>query len=198
MDFPEESLRAGPSGFPPPATANRTGETRLRPAADCDARELMSWFSQRNACLTWGGPAFRYPFTPASFIEDMRLASLSGYALTDDTDTLLGFGQIYPKLNRIHLARLAVHPEMRGGGLGKRLISKLVEAGQAAFAWREASLFVYRQNTAAHRCYRQMGFVDTAWPEGDRVLRGCVFMVRSDAGSVPDGAAAGGLCDGRG
>lgn len=158
----------------------------LRSATGPDAEALMSWFADRDACKLWGGPAFRHPFTPASFAEDMRFASLAGYALTDVNDTLLGFGQIYPKLQRIHLARLAIRPDMRGTGLGKRLIGEIITAGQKLFSLRDSSLFVYRRNAAARHCYSRMGFVDAAWPDRDRVLPDCQFMIRIEAVTAQD------------
>jgi len=148
------------------------GPALLRSATGPDAEALMSWFADRDACKLWGGPAFRHPFTPASFTEDMRFASLAGYALSDVNDTLLGFGQIYPKLQRIHLARLAIRPDMRGTGLGKRLVKEIITAGQT--------------NAAARHCYSRMGFVDAAWPDRDRVLPDCQFMIRIEAVTAQD------------
>jgi len=188
MELREKSVRHRYPGLPSSLAeiALNGGQTRLRPATGADAATLMSWLAKRDDCMLWGGPAFRHPFTPTSFVEDMRLASLASYALTDDSSTLLGVGQIYRKLERIHLARLAIRPEVRGTGLGKRLISELIGAGEAMFARYEASVFVYRHNTAALRCYKRTGFVAAPWPDADRALTGCLFMIRNNADMTTD------------
>jgi hypothetical protein len=56
---------------------------RLAPAAVSHMAELMEWFPTRESCAVWGGPDFRFPFTPASFIEDSKLQSLASFVLID-------------------------------------------------------------------------------------------------------------------
>ncbi len=154
----------------------------LRPALESDVDCLMRWFADAEACRLWAGPHFRCPFDRRSFLEDLRWSSLASYTMTDRAGTMRGFGQVYPKRRRVHLARLAVDPANRGIGLGQELIRLIITAARDVFPWRESSLFVYRQNLGAYRCYRKSGFVEAGYPSGDPVLPGCVFLVRAGSG----------------
>lgn len=166
----------------------------LRPATRADVHELMTWFADAASCELWAGPGFRYPFTAETFFEDLRMSSLSSYVMTDDHGDVVGFGQIYEKRQRSHLARLALVPAARGRRLGQTMIRLLIVAARELLPWRDCSLFVYRHNEAAYYCYRKMGFVETRYPSSDRRLPGCVFMVRRGprhaAVSRPAGGAA--------
>ncbi len=156
---------------------------RLRPALESDVDSLMRWFADAQACRLWAGPHFRCPFDRRSFFDDLRWSSLASYTMTDRAGTMRGFGQVYPKRQRVHLARLAVDPANRGNGLGQELIRLIITAAREVFPWRESSLFVYRHNAGAYRCYSKAGFVEAAYPLGDPVLPGCAFLVRT--GSEP-------------
>ncbi len=126
--------------------------------------ELMTWFSDAEQCRTWGGE-FRFPFTPESFREDSKIDEIASWALVDDDAALAAFGQCYVRIERCHFGRLAVSPSMRGGGLGTRLISELTAWGLAEHGSRELSLFVNRNNEAAHRLYLRLGFREVPYPE---------------------------------
>ena len=46
--------------------------------------ELMQWFPDAGSCAVWGGPQFRWPFTPQSFRADARIGELPSRMLIDD------------------------------------------------------------------------------------------------------------------
>ena len=35
--------------------------------------QLMDWFKTEDDIRVWGGPEFRYPYTPESFVTDTQL-----------------------------------------------------------------------------------------------------------------------------
>ena len=92
---------------------------------------------------------------------------MATFRLTNPAGEFAGFGQLYERHGRINMARLAVHPLMRGAGVGKRLVNTLMEAGRQHFDLQEFSLFVYRDNTAALECYRSVGFRENDYPDED-------------------------------
>jgi ribosomal protein S18 acetylase RimI-like enzyme len=152
---------------------------RLEGVTEADRAVLMRWFGDESSVRIWGGPAFRYPFTEASFREDALWDSLAGFALRDPAGRLAAFGQIYDHLGRIHLARLVVEPGRRGGGVGRRLILALLEAGHQRWPYDEASLYVYRDNEPALACYRSLGFRAVEFPAVRAELAGsCYFLTR--------------------
>lgn len=150
----------------------------LEQATPADIDELMSWFPEAEDINIWGGPSFRYPFTRESFFEDIHWGRMASFSLRDASNTLAAFGQIYERDNRIHFARLVADPAMRGVGVGKRLVSKLMVAGHSLFSCDECSLFVFRENIPAYECYKSMGFAVANYP-GDMPHAGvCYYLTR--------------------
>jgi ribosomal protein S18 acetylase RimI-like enzyme len=153
---------------------------QLREFADTHLPELMCWFPDAPSCAIWAGPGFRFPFTPATFREDLRL-DLASFALQDDAGALLGFGQHYLREGRCHLARLAIAPQARGRGAGAVLIRELLRRSCRALATRECSLFVLESNTAARRLYTRLGFAPAPYPGGAIPLADCLYLVVESA-----------------
>lgn len=139
-------------------------------------REMMTWFADRRSCQMWGGPEFRFPYTEATFLEDMRRNELPSYALVAIGNELLGFGQYYSRVDRCHLGRLVISPHHRGRGAGRTLIAELVTLGSTTLDANEASLFVVAENPAK-RLYERLGFVRTQYPVDDPHVLAFEYMV---------------------
>ena len=120
--------------------------------------QLMGWFKSHKATLDWGGPEFKYPFTPESFLNDSKLYELTHVCLVNQAEELLAFGQCYERLQCCHLARLVIAPNQRGQGMVARLIQALAEQGKVDFNFFELSLFVMEDNVAARKAYEKLGF----------------------------------------
>jgi GNAT superfamily N-acetyltransferase len=99
-----------------------------------DVDRLMKWFPDEQSIKVWGGPGFRYPFTRHSFAEDMHWGKMASYRLSDPDGEFAAFGQFYERLGCINLARLVANPDMRGKGVGKRLVGGLIQAGRPLFS----------------------------------------------------------------
>ena len=150
---------------------------RLVPAVATDVDVLMRWFPTAAATARWGGPGFRYPFTRQTFLEDSRWSSMPPYVLRRGNE-MLGFGQFYERYGRINLARLAVDPGRRGEGLGGRLVRAMLDESRRHLDNGEYSLFVYRDNEPALRCYRSAGFEIAEYPEGAPLADECYYLTR--------------------
>ena len=146
---------------------------KFRRADIKDIPELMRWFDSAASCKLWGGPNFEYPFTLDTFYRDLRWFSIDSFSLAAPGGELLGFGQVYEKLDRRHLARIVTHPGYRGKGYGRMLLRRLI--GEAPD--REYSLYVYEHNTTALSCYRSMRFQRSSRPAEDIGFDDCLFMV---------------------
>jgi ribosomal protein S18 acetylase RimI-like enzyme len=150
---------------------------RLLDVTIADFDELMTWFPDAASVGAWGGPGFRYPFTRATFIADCRWPRVAARVLKD-SDALLAFGQFYERHERINLARLVVNPARRGEGLCGRLVQSLMTESREYIDCAEYSLFVYRDNTPARRCYEAAGFTITEYPPDDRLADVCYYLTR--------------------
>ncbi len=149
----------------------------LRKTTDDDVEELMGWFPDARSVDIWGGPHFRFPFTKESFREDCHLEKvLQSYSLRDPDGRMVAFGQLYNRHERGHLARLISNPDMRRQGVGRRLIELLIRVAREAYGFREYSLFVYRRNEPAYRCYLDLGFTVQAYPDDAKLKDQCYFL----------------------
>jgi ribosomal protein S18 acetylase RimI-like enzyme len=148
-------------------------------ATEAHAQQIMTWFPDEHSCRVWGGPAFRFPFTPESFLTDSKLAELPSYVLLRDPAELCAFGQFYLRAGRCHLGRLAVAPTQRGRGIGTQLIRMLVREGTKTLGVTESSLFVHTTNTSAMALYQRLGFKCATYPEPDLMLPNSYYMIAS-------------------
>lgn len=140
--------------------------------------EMMNWFSREQELTDWSGPNFRYPFNLLTFVEDLKLSTLSSFVLVSNKSELLAFGQYYERLNRCHLGRLIVNPKFRGQGVASELIHRLYTLGIKELNVKESSLFVLAHNESAIKAYEKIGFVFTSYPE-KIPLENCLYMVKS-------------------
>jgi ribosomal protein S18 acetylase RimI-like enzyme len=151
---------------------------QLTLATQSQLLELKSWFTTQHQIFTWGGPNLSYPMKDDTFIELMRASHLSSYSVINSENVLVAFGQFYLRLERHHLGRLAVNPNYRNKGLAKLLITKLLEQATKFSQPREASLFVFRDNIAALKCYHSMGFREESYPDTMPAnMQNCAYMV---------------------
>jgi ribosomal protein S18 acetylase RimI-like enzyme len=151
---------------------------KLEVSCEEDIDELMTWFPDAHSIDIWGGPAFRYPFDRNSFREDCRWLEFSSYSLRNSEGEFVGFGQLGSRFERSHLARLVSHPNMRGQGVGRKLLEKMIEAANSESKLKEVALFVYRDNDPACRCYLASGFEIQEYPDGAPLRDECYYMTR--------------------
>jgi len=154
------------------------GSWTLARAVDADFDELMSWFPDADSVDIWGGPRFRYPFTRETFLTDCRVDLMASYVLRSQDGSLAAFGQSYERDGRGHLARLVSNPSLRGQGAGKQLIRMIMRALEETHGYDEYSLFVYRHNVPAYRCYLSLGFRVVPYPDDAPMADLCYFLTR--------------------
>jgi len=150
----------------------------LSPLVDAEINEVMTWFPDAGSVDIWGGPNFRYPFTPETFREDCRLDLMKSWTLSNANGQLAAFGQAYERDGRGHLARLISNPDLRRQGAGRRLIEMIISLLDETHAYDEYSLFVYRDNKPAYRCYLSLGFVVQDYPDDAPMPEKCYFLTR--------------------
>ena len=148
----------------------------LERATNDDIDQLMAWFPDAMAVKIWGGPHFRYPFSRDTFHADCHWRDMATFCVRDSQNKFTALGQLYAKHEHINLARLVVHPDLRGGGIGKRLVAMLMQVGRTLMSFDEYSLFVYRENTPALKCYEAMGFVIQDYPFDDPLVDVCFYL----------------------
>lgn len=157
----------------------------FEPSVDADFDILMSWFANARDVGRWGGPEFEFPYTAASFRRDCHWPGMASYSLRDPGNGLVAFGQFYDRGGYINLARIGVRPGLRGEGIGRFFMTRLMAVGRETLQLPAYSLYVYRDNEAALRCYQGLGFDVKPYPSGEKLADVCYYMTRpvtDDAG----------------
>ena len=106
-----------------------------------------------------------FPMADEDFLTQLTAGHFNSSCLLNVEHQLVAFGQYYERLEHHHLGRLAVNPAFRGQGLAKILIAKLLEKAHLEKPAKGASLFVFRDNKVAYKCYQSLGFIETEYPE---------------------------------
>ncbi|MCF2949044.1 GNAT family N-acetyltransferase [Paraglaciecola aquimarina] len=141
--------------------------------------QIKRWFHHFDEIQRWGGPELTYPIEDQTFTELLQAPHFNSYAMLDENNQVMAFGQHYIRLERHHLARLVVNPNNRGQGLGQVLVKQLLDIAIGLHTAQSASLFVFEDNLAAYHCYQKLGFVETDYPGGvPGNMKDCVYMVK--------------------
>lgn len=128
---------------------------------------LQSLFRSAAEVRQWGGEGFSYPLQRQQFLQQLQLPDTEAFVLMN-ADSLLAFGQICDRFDKIHLARLLVLPAFRRKGLARSLVAGLLQQGLKQWPTRTASLYVYKNNSMAINSYQRMGFEPGPQPAAHR------------------------------
>jgi ribosomal-protein-alanine N-acetyltransferase len=111
-----------------------------------------------DAVMAIEDASFRNPTSRAWYEEELSRADVcSIYVIRVPEASVAGYCAFWRVADEIHINNLAVRPDLRRRGLGRRLLAGVLDAAAAAGA-RRATLEVRRSNLAAIRLYAQAGF----------------------------------------
>jgi ribosomal-protein-alanine N-acetyltransferase len=111
----------------------------------------VSELDQKSFSLPWPERSFRFEVTdnPAS---RSWVAELDG--------NVVGMIVIWLLVDEAHVATLAIHPDFRRQGIGKRLLAQALRQAMQEGA-RSSFLEVRASNLAAQEMYRKFGYTET-------------------------------------
>lgn len=132
---------------------------KLVPFKPEDANQLISWFSDKEGALLWGGRVFGWPLTAQSINHRHLQADVSFYFL-DHNSQNAGFIEILRVSDaEYRLCRVAISKAAgRGRGLGKQLIQAAIQHITETTDAKLVTLAVFKSNERAFRCYQSAGF----------------------------------------
>jgi ribosomal-protein-alanine N-acetyltransferase len=97
------------------------------------------------------------PWSEGIFRDELSLGDRV-YIIAERSGELVGFAGLMLVEEDAHITTLAVRPAIRRGGLGTRLMLRLIEAGLERGA-RNLTLEVRSNNAGAQRLYERFGMV---------------------------------------
>ncbi len=100
--------------------------------------------------------SFKMPWSRQAFLNELA-NQLAHYLVMLDDQMVIGYAGFWQILDEGHITNVALLPNYRGRGLGRRLVGHLIEqAKQLGIA--QMTLEVRPSNAAALALYRQFGF----------------------------------------
>jgi len=106
--------------------------------------------------------SFAQPWSQAFFEKELATPFarlIVAVAEEDARDRVVGYCCRWRVTDEVHLLNVAVHPEHRGVGHGRELVTAIVDEARRGRA-RVVFLEVRAGNVVARRLYRQLGFRD--------------------------------------
>lgn len=107
--------------------------------------------------------AYPFPWSPGIFRDCMR----AGYECWtyEDGERVIGYGILSVAAGEAHLLNVCIDPQRQGHGLGRRLVSRMLDLAR----WQRAQrifLEVRPSNAAALALYLDMGFAEVGRRKG--------------------------------
>ena len=128
-----------------------------------DAAPVVSWLGRRADVVTWAGETAPDPLSADWLTQQFNKSNPRHYTLKGHGGDVAGLFALicFPDENRLHLTRVIVAPDLRGAGIGKRIVAeclRLLFESQAGVL----TLHVFASNQVALALYEQAGFQRTA------------------------------------
>ena len=135
--------------------------------------ELLSWIETPSDLGYWAGNTFKEGLSPLIFSRHLERKDLTARMMLDTENRLLAYGEIVKMSSRLcSFCRIAIRPDARGSGLGKKFCRSLIELVKSAPGYEEIMLNTLSSNHAALACYTGLGFKIISRKKRARLLDG--------------------------
>ena len=106
---------------------------------------------------------FAMPWSEESILHDVKENPVARWLVLDDgSGRVMAYAGIWFVLDEAHVCNVAVHPDFRRMGYGRRILEALVDMAKAN-SMTLMTLEVRRSNLAAQALYHQCGFLDVGY-----------------------------------
>ena len=136
-----------------PEMLNAVPDVLIRPMSENDVSEVIA--VERAS--------YQFPWSEGIFRDCLRVGYVCRVVTVNDT--IIGYGVMSVGAGEAHILNLCIGESHRCRGVGRRLLSYLVERGAAA-GMSEAFLEVRPSNTSAIRLYQSAGFEQVGMRRG--------------------------------
>ncbi|WP_213818675.1 ribosomal protein S18-alanine N-acetyltransferase [Garciella nitratireducens] len=101
--------------------------------------------------------SFPIPWSREAWIQEIRSNKLARYIMILDKNRAIAYGGMWLILDEAHITNIAVHPDYRAKGIGKKLMQGLIDTAKRE-GIMQMSLEVRKSNTIAIHLYESFGF----------------------------------------
>jgi ribosomal-protein-alanine N-acetyltransferase len=109
--------------------------------------------------------SFPTPWPRQAFYNELMFNRFADYTVLTVNGQVAGYCGFWLILDEAHITNIAVHPEFRGKGYGKRLLQYVMERARRLGALK-MTLEVRVSNHVAQSLYEKMGFVRSGVRKG--------------------------------
>jgi len=158
---------------------------RLEPCRDEDIVQLLHWIDSPELMALWAGGTFTWPLTAMQlrgYLEASRRpdSRMRIYRAVDaDGGAWLGHLDFAPNARNdggAQIGRVMIgDPQLRGMGIGRQMIGLVLDTAFDGLGLERVDLHVARINSAARRCYREVGFRKARGILVDRVVADGIY-----------------------
>lgn len=103
--------------------------------------------------------SFSIPWSKSAFVLEFEKNTFSRYLVAKSNNIGIGYIGMWKVYDEGHITNIAVHPEFRGEGIGKKLIWELIKLAKDEEI-AKMTLEVRRSNIIAQNLYKKFGFVE--------------------------------------
>ena len=100
---------------------------------------------------------FSAPWSEKSFTDEIMNNNIASYLVAEVAGKVVGYAGLWVILEEGHITNVAVHPDFRGKGLAKKLLTELLAAAEEAGA-NIFTLEVRASNESAIALYESFNF----------------------------------------
>ena len=106
---------------------------------------------------------FAMPWSEESILHDVKENPVACWLVLDDgAGRVIAYAGMWFVLDEAHVCNVAVHPDYRGLGYGRRVFEALIDTAQKNLM-SLMELEVRRSNTVAQNLYHGAGFIDVGF-----------------------------------
>ena len=145
-------------------------ELFLREYNNDDAKIILSFTNDKESFYLWSaGVLGVYPLSSYDFnkrIEELKINRFYPYVLTDGLNCL-GFISLRYRdnSNNLTLGFVIINPNIRGKGIGKKMLELAINKAFDEFKVSGVNLRVFVNNTPAYNCYKACGLEENGIEE---------------------------------
>lgn len=105
---------------------------------------------------------FALPWSEASILHDIRENVVARWLVLEEEGRVMAYAGMWFVLDEAHVCNVAVHPDARGRGLGRRIFTALIDLAREN-GMSMMTLEVRRSNQVAQNLYHSCGFLDVGY-----------------------------------
>lgn len=102
--------------------------------------------------------SFPIPWTKGAFMSELKGNMFARYCVVEIDGKVVGYGGMWLIMDEAHITNIAVLPEYRGMGIGKKIMGAMIKEVLKTNI-RGMTLEVRPSNTVARALYKKFGFM---------------------------------------